>query len=96
MSVVLLLLVWVILLVIGFAMMFWTFGASSFGTTLSLSGSAITTNWMRSQKAQMPEIMRRHSAKIYTHIYPQWDIAFACVFDYTDSQEDCPVGVIGW
>ena len=29
MSVVLLLLVWVILLVIGFAMMFWAFGASS-------------------------------------------------------------------
>ena len=29
----------------------------------------------------------------YPHIYPRWDIAFACVFDYTDSQEDCPVGL---
>ena len=28
----------------------------------------------------------------YLHIYPRWDIAFARVFDYTDSQEDCPVG----
>ena len=70
MSVMLLLLVWVILLVIGFAMMFWAFGASSFGTTLSLSGSAITTNWVRSQKAQMPE-MRRHSAKnLSPHLSP--------------------------
>jgi hypothetical protein len=34
--------------------------------------------------------------QIYTHIYPLWDIACARVFDYSCSQEDSPVGVIGW
>ena len=29
----------------------------------------------------------------YSHIYPRWDIAFACVFDYTDSQEDSTIGL---
>jgi len=34
-----------------------------------------------------------HARENYPHIYPRWDIAFACVFDYTDSQEDCPVSL---
>ena len=29
----------------------------------------------------------------YSHIYPRWDIAFARVFDYTDSQEDSTIGL---
>jgi len=36
------------------------------------------------------------ASKSYTQIHTLWDIAFALVFDYTDSQEDAPVGVIGW
>ena len=43
MSVMLLPLTWVILLMIGFAMMFWGVGEPSLGTALSLSGAAITT-----------------------------------------------------
>ena len=31
--------------------------------------------------------------KIYAHIYPRWDIAFALVFDYTDSREVLLIGV---
>jgi hypothetical protein len=30
----------------------------------------------------------RKTLHIYTHIYPRWDIAFARVFDYTDTQEE--------
>ena len=43
MSVMLLPLAWVILLMIGFAMMFWGVSEPSLGTALSLSGAAITT-----------------------------------------------------
>jgi hypothetical protein len=31
--------------------------------------------------------------KIYPHFYPLWDIAFALVFDYTDSVEVLLIGV---
>ena len=34
--------------------------------------------------------------KIYPPIYPLWGIAFVCVFDYSGTKEDSPVGVIGW
>ncbi len=43
MSVMLLPLTWVILLMIGFTMMFWGVSEASLGTALSLSGAAITT-----------------------------------------------------
>jgi hypothetical protein len=43
MSVMLLPLTWVILLMLGFAMMFWGVSEPSLGTALSLSGAAITT-----------------------------------------------------
>jgi len=43
MSVMLLPLVWVILLMLGFTMMFWGVSEPSLGTALSLSGAAITT-----------------------------------------------------
>jgi hypothetical protein len=43
MSVMLLPLTWVILLMIGFTMMFWAVSEPSLGTALSLSGAAITT-----------------------------------------------------
>ena len=42
-SVMLLPLTWVILLLLGFGMMFWGMSEPSFGTSLSLSGAAITT-----------------------------------------------------
>ena len=42
-SVMLLPLTWVILLILGFTMMFWAVGVSSLGTALSLSGASITT-----------------------------------------------------
>ena len=32
-------------------------------------------------------VVYQQNAKIYPHIYPLWDIAFALVFDYTDSLE---------
>ena len=37
--------------------------------------------------------MLKDAREIYPHIYPQWDIAFARVFDYTDSQGDSPAGL---
>ena len=43
MSVMLLPLTWVILLMLGFTMMFWGVSEPSLGTALSLSGAAITT-----------------------------------------------------
>src|SRR5438046_8959253 len=43
MSVMLLPLTWLILLLIGFTMMFWGVSEPSLGTALSLSGAAITT-----------------------------------------------------
>jgi len=33
--------------------------------------------------------------KIYSHIYPLWDIAFALFFDYTVSQNESLVAVNG-
>jgi len=43
MSVILLQLVWVILQMLGFAMMFWGMSEPSLGTVLSLGGAALTT-----------------------------------------------------
>ena len=43
MSVMLLPITWVILILIGFSMMFWGVNHPSLGTSLSLSGAAITT-----------------------------------------------------
>ena len=43
MSVMLLPIAWVILLLLGFSLMFWGVSEPSLGTTLSLSGAAITT-----------------------------------------------------
>jgi hypothetical protein len=31
--------------------------------------------------------MYQQNTKIYPHIYPLWDIAFECIFGYTDSLE---------
>ena len=51
-SVMLLPLVWVILLMIGFTMMFWGVSEPSLGTALSLSGAAITLPWRTSCMCQ--------------------------------------------
>ena len=52
MSVMLLPLSWVILLMIGFTMMFWGVSEPSLGTVLSLSGAAITLPWRTSCMCQ--------------------------------------------
>ena len=57
MSVMLLPLVWVILLMLGFAMMFWGVSEPSLGTALSLSGAALTTEGFLAPKGGAQTIL---------------------------------------
>ena len=65
MSEMLLPLTWVILLMIGFTMMFWGVSEPSVGTALSLSGAAITTQgFLAPKKAGNPTYIQARMAHI--------------------------------